>query len=706
MKMRLKRVMLPLAAAVVLLAADKPDAAQVMFEAAKKKEIVDGDLKAAIAQYKAIAEKHAANRAVAARALMRMAECHQKLGDSEARRIYERLVRDYADQNEIASTARTRLGGSVVASSGGVTIRQVWAGRGVDGGGSPSPDDRYLTFVNWDTGDLGVRDLASRTNRLLTHTGGWAASGDYAQRSVISPDSRMAAYTWWVQKESRNEIRVIAINGAEGTQPRIIYRSANGRDYVDPWGWFPDGKRLLVVHSPGDGSSRISVMSLADGSMQTIKSLTWERPNPSLSPDGRFIAYVAPAGDTGSQRDIFVLATDGTSDTPVVQHPAQDGAPMWSPDGSRLIFVSLRTGGVALWSVPVTAGKPAGPAELVKADVGLASPLGFTRAGSLYYALSGAQKQNVLIAALDDSLHAVHEPAPATQRFVNSTFGPAWSRDGEWLAYYTAASPGAVKLWIRAMKTGQEREVPLDIQPTTIFNDGPKWGPDGRYVYVQTARGGSRQRQIYRVELASGKAELVHTVSGQGFSSWAVSPDGKSIFYCLQNDGTGVKEPSGKLVRYDLGSADPVVLKKDRWFIALAISPDGKQLAYLESSRAADSWPSSVSVMPAAGGEARQVFGRPNWGGGSRYNTLAWSPDQRYLVFAIEDEDYSGGPQSLWRAPVAGGPAEKMGITMAARIKSPSIHPDGRRIVFGTMHADSGEIWAMENFLPALTAKK
>src|SRR6266542_2050124 len=109
MQMQMNKVILTLAAAVALLAADKPDPAQVMFEAAKKKEVVDGDLKGAIAQYKAIAENHAANRAVAANALMRMAECYQKLGDSEARKIYERLVRDFGDQKEAVTLARARL---------------------------------------------------------------------------------------------------------------------------------------------------------------------------------------------------------------------------------------------------------------------------------------------------------------------------------------------------------------------------------------------------------------------------------------------------------------------------------------------------------------------------------------------------------------------------------------------------------------------
>lgn len=351
------------------------------------------------------------------------------------------------------------------------------------------------------------------------------------------------------------------------------------------------------------------------------------------------------------------------------------------------------------------AGKAAGPAELVKADLSPAIMLGITRAGSLYYSISGSQRRNVMIAELDSSMQAVKEPALATEKFVNSTFGAAWSPDGEWLAYYAAAGPGTTKLYVRSVKTGHEREIPLEIPVMSSFNDGPKWSRDARSIFVQSGRRELREQRIYRVDLQTGKAELLHSVGQPGFSSWAVSPDGKSIFYCQQQDGSGEKRSSGRLIRYDVGSADPVVLKKDRWFISIALSPDGSQVAFLESIRSGDGWPSSISVMPASGGEAREVYSSLNWLDGSRYNTLSWSPDQHYLIFAKGAPEYNE-PNVVWRVPVRGGSAEKMGISMLARMKSPSIHPGGRFLVFSTQETDSGEIWAMESFLPSLSAKK
>jgi hypothetical protein len=73
------------------------DDAERLLKAARNTETVDGDLNGAIRQYQAIVTKYAkTDRAVTSMALVREAECRQKIGDAEARRIYDRVVRDYA----------------------------------------------------------------------------------------------------------------------------------------------------------------------------------------------------------------------------------------------------------------------------------------------------------------------------------------------------------------------------------------------------------------------------------------------------------------------------------------------------------------------------------------------------------------------------------------------------------------------------------
>jgi hypothetical protein len=213
MKFRLTCLAAALVAAIAFVSAEQNDAARTMMEAARKKEVVDGDLKGAIQQYKTIAEKYKADHAVAADALVRMADCYQKLGDAEARRIYERLVRDYGDQKEAVAIARTRLGagGDVLAQAKG--DRAVWTGSKVDLFGRVSPDGRYVSYVDWSQyGNLAVHDVAAHTDRLLTHKKNWDdQDGASSSWSAISPDGKLVAYAWGANER---EIRIRPLDPA------------------------------------------------------------------------------------------------------------------------------------------------------------------------------------------------------------------------------------------------------------------------------------------------------------------------------------------------------------------------------------------------------------------------------------------------------------------------------------------------------------
>src|SRR5688572_13415049 len=98
---------------------------------AHHKATVDGDLPGAIEEYKRIVAAAGTSRAVAAQALVRMAECYQKLGDTQARNIYERVLREYADQQQQVMVARTRLG-TAAPPARAAGDRAIWTGRDVD----------------------------------------------------------------------------------------------------------------------------------------------------------------------------------------------------------------------------------------------------------------------------------------------------------------------------------------------------------------------------------------------------------------------------------------------------------------------------------------------------------------------------------------------------------------------------------------------
>ncbi len=688
-----------------LLLAQAPRSAEAQFKAAQQKEEVEGDLKGAIEEYRKIVAGAGTNRPLAARALVRMAECHQKLGDADAQKIYERVVRDYADQKEAAADARARLATlqSPAPAQASQTVRLVLTGQDAFGSvrGSPSPDGRYLTFLQIG-GALAVRDLKEGTSRVLAKDD----SGSFGQfdYSAFSADGRQVAYGWTLRAENgiRSELRILALSSGESAQPRIVHRN-DETIRIRPFAWTPDAKQVLVLRSLKDGTNQIAMVSVQDGSVRVLKSLTWNYATMSLSPDGRYIAYDALSGDNTSPSEIFVLAADGSRETMVVQGPAGNGSPLWSPDGSRILFLSDRTGNISLWAVPIEQGKPNGPAELMKADIGRVRLQGITRGGTLYYLVSGVFRTNVYTAELDAAMKATKAPVLATERFINSNSAPTWSPDGQYLAYLSSRGRGAggaagsTVLVIRTVTTGEERDLPLPQAAVGNLAPSPRWFPNGRSLLVVGVVG--KGAGYYRVDLASGHVELLHAPKGisenGGLGIFSISPDGKSVFYIASIDDHPPWVEK-KLVRFDIDSRHETVLKSGGAFMSLALSPDGTQLASARPGREGG----LIEVMPAAGGETRQVFLAT---GGVGLNTLAWSPDQRYLVFVRPGENASN---VLWRVPVAGGEPEPMGISMTGQLKSPHVHPDGRRMTFGSFEIGASEVWTLENFLPARNATR
>ena len=103
----------------------KDTRAEVALQAAIKKEAVDGDLKGAIEQYRKLAQGR--DRAVAAKALVRMGECYEKLGDAESRKAFERVVREFADQKEAVEEARKHLVRKAAQAPTGIVAQQLAA---------------------------------------------------------------------------------------------------------------------------------------------------------------------------------------------------------------------------------------------------------------------------------------------------------------------------------------------------------------------------------------------------------------------------------------------------------------------------------------------------------------------------------------------------------------------------------------------------
>jgi Tol biopolymer transport system component len=430
-------------------------------------------------------------------------------------------------------------------------------------------------------------------------------------------------------------------------------------------------------------SGGLSLVAVADGAARSLKigdALT-SLFDCRFSPDGLTIACNRGV----STGDIFLLSVDGSRETPLVQHPADDALLEWLPDGRGILFASDRGGTIDMWSLQIENGQPKGAPVLVRRSLGPTTPMRLTKSGTFYYE-TPASFMDVYTVSLDPKTGQIagppkKEPLPweGHNRF------PAWSPDGRRLAYISVRptvvgpyAPGRARAFlvcVYSTDTGRVREYP-GVRASTI-----RWSPDGRNLYVtgtNVERGG-----IHRIDVESGVVtRLPLEARGVGAD---VSADGQWIVYCRGD----------QLVRRNLQSGEEKELDGPGfWPGGLALSRDSSRLAWIigleEKTRI-------LKVMSFPDGTPKEIqrLKDPEW-------RIAWSPDGRFIYYS--DVPPAGGKDwDLWRVPAEGGTAQDLG-SAASFHEHFSIHPDGSRITFSTetLNPEPTQLWVMENFLPAL----
>ena len=257
--------------------------------------------------------------------------------------------------------------------------------------GSPFPDGKRFAYTDWAAGgELAVRDLESGEKRILTDRG----AGEFAYYSSVSPDGKLVAFSTWVVNHW--QLRVVSVDAARPRETeRILVRGDESEAfaYPQPFGWTPDLKKMLVLMGSASEDAKIVLVSVENGEVAVVKSLGWRWPEfLSMSPDGKWIAYDVPVRDDSPDKDIFLLAADGSRETALIESPGLDYGPVWSPSGTEVLFASDRGDGVGLWSIAVSEGRPRGPARLVRPAMGRLLPVGMTPAGALFYGIIRGQE--------------------------------------------------------------------------------------------------------------------------------------------------------------------------------------------------------------------------------------------------------------------------------------------------------------------------
>jgi Tol biopolymer transport system component len=231
-----------------------------------------------------------------------------------------------------------------------------------------------------------------------------------------------------------------------------------------PFDWSPDGKSLAVEVQRKDRTVQLGVVSVPDGSFHLLKSLDWQGPDRMFfSPDGRWLGYDLPNNSARTERDILVMAVDGSRELLLVEHRGQNQMAGWSPDGKWLLFSSDRTGSTDLWAIPFSDGRLQGSPQLLKTGFEGSWSLGMTASGTLYYSQTkGGSPSKIQIASLDKAGNITAPELELSLHYLDSDKNPTWSPDGKRLAYLSERGPRGAKTYvpvIRTIETGQVREL-------------------------------------------------------------------------------------------------------------------------------------------------------------------------------------------------------------------------------------------------------
>ena len=255
--------------------------------------------------------------------------------------------------------------------------------------------------------------------------------------------------------------------------------------------------------------------------------------------------------------EIYFMNADGSNQTRVTHSGAIDAISDWSPDGTRLVFLTNRDAG--LWEI---------------------------------YTI-GVDGSN---------------PIRLTNNTVFETL-PVWSPDGESIAYMRDPG-GDAEVWVM----GKDGSGQTNLTNSPGTDTSPNWSPDGTKLAFSSSRSGDRE--IYVMDADGSNVErLTNDPAFDGTPAW--SPDGRFIafnstrdhalteIYVMRADGTGVKRLTDNAV------ADG----NSTW------SPEGTKIAFHRFMGMGPSTTQDVYVMNADGSEQTQITftggidGFPSWGG-------------------------------------------------------------------------------------------
>jgi Tol biopolymer transport system component len=734
-----------------------------LFEKALYVEEGQGDLQKAISLYQDIVRRFPGEREAAAKALLHIGICYEKLGKSEARSAYNRLLQDYGDQLQLAKEARSRLAqleasaGRPAPDKGGLIFRKIdFKGAESTHQVRLSPDGTSILYIGAvdkpSPGGIHVGDLASGKSFLLVE-GVEANVGNPA--FAWSPDGKKVVF-----RSGFGELQVV---DSSGGKPEKLWSASDEDTDAFPLDWSDRAQAILIalpkgrMGSTNERTIRLAILPEKGGEPRTVVSgdmselsdwtLTdWAR----FSPDGKFVV--------GTKRkeknaDVYVWAVDGSGETRITDHAADDEYPFWSPDGNYIVFVSNRAKTTDLWAMPMAGSLPAGDPVRIQSDIGKDKiPADITRSGHLLFLgrRSASQPPDLFVMPVNAKTGEPQGPFRPFAKHPTQSASVRWSPDGSRIAY--TAPRGNIHLANAYVSSGGTEEE-LELPARSYYMANIEWSRDGKSLLFPGINTADSRLGIFRISLESQNIESVQQLGetyGPNFKGayanirWLplagrymfakVLGETEEEIYLMdpvnyeiervgekfEIDGYGSPSPDGRyLVAYSSREKKAALLSLPdgasralcdlpaKGWPAFSWSPDGKRLAWGEGR--------VLKIFSVPEGTVQTLVEAAARLGTSGFNegtpNTAWSPDGTKIAYAVQESfNDSTARGELWVVNAAGGPARKIADAPSSHPLLQNIvwHPSGK-LIFARgsapeTRAGMYEHWVMENFLPAAQA--
>jgi len=227
-----------------------------------------------------------------------------------------------------------------------------------------------------------------------------------------------------------------------GTAVPVLPRLAITNTGAGNFAMAADGT-LVYVDAPGSLGTNARTLVWVDrtGKEETVAAPPRAYEHPRLSPDGTRVAL----SSSDQEYDVWILDLARTTLTRLTLDPGQDWFPMWTPDGRRISFSSIRGSGPGRPNLWWMAADGTGTAERLTTSTNAQFVSGITPDGTaaVYNEATPGMGRDLLQVALD----GMHRVTPLVQTKFDERNGIV-SPDGRWLAYESNSS-GPFEIYVR-----------------------------------------------------------------------------------------------------------------------------------------------------------------------------------------------------------------------------------------------------------------